>query len=90
VSETTVNTAVVTGTPVDPTGDVLCEASDVQVLLAAPFTGCDVDGSAQAIVRVVPPLPPTGGEIAAAVIGIAALMLALGLLLVATARARRR
>jgi len=85
VSETTVNTALVTGTPVDPTGEPLCDTADAQ-LLAVPFTDCDTNATAQATVRVVPPLPPTGSQITAATIGAAALLLALGLMLVRTAR----
>jgi uncharacterized repeat protein (TIGR01451 family) len=63
VTETTVNTVVVTGTPVDPGGVELCapqRTAPTDLTSARVTEPCDVDASDTALVEVVPPLPPTG------------------------------
>ncbi|WP_133411837.1 DUF7507 domain-containing protein [Agromyces badenianii] len=65
VTKNTVNTVVVTGTPVDPGGVELCEVvqepESPQPQRAAVATSCDVEASDTAEVTVVPGRAPPGG-----------------------------
>lgn len=71
IAVTTVNTVVVTGTPVDPEGKDLCVDPAPGPNVKAAAAGCDVSATAQAKVEVaevgantlVPPLPPTGARV---------------------------
>jgi uncharacterized repeat protein (TIGR01451 family) len=92
VSETTTNVVTVTGTPTDPDGVLLCAppTDPEQPALQAVAVPCEVSDTDTALVEVVEPLPPTGGQIAWTALALA-LMLGLGGgALLATSRALRR
>ncbi|MFC8680948.1 LPXTG cell wall anchor domain-containing protein [Microbacterium ureisolvens] len=91
VSRTTVNTVVVTGTPVDADGVNLCAPTNASPAVVAGRVGepCDVEASDTAEVRVVPPLPATGGQIAWGAIAAGIAGLGAGVALLAWSRRRR-
>ncbi|WP_162564257.1 MULTISPECIES: vWA domain-containing protein [Microbacterium] len=61
IAEDTVNTVIVTGSPVDAGGVPLCGAADAQAL-ARVLEPCDVSATDTATVTVAAPLPPTGAS----------------------------
>ncbi|GAA1979804.1 DUF7507 domain-containing protein [Microbacterium pumilum] len=94
VGETTTNTVVVEGTPTDPVGERLCEdvaePEDDGQVIALAITTCDPTDQDVATVTVVPPLPPTGGQLMWPLLALGPLLIAVGAFAVIAARRAAR